>query len=185
MVKLSFESYRCYGDEKLKRPLILKGLKAAWELPIIKRKCKVYEPEDGSLVLHMGELFCRLMKFPEAKDMELPFSALARKYPDRLSKKSVKGFIYADAWCTVYERNEGYIRVEGLRESMRDTFGLKVGPIYDAVYDGLRSLSLRDARFLHLGLTGGEGADSADYRRFCENLVSHYFVLERDRRRLS
>ena len=180
MIKLSFESYRCYGDERLKRPLILKGLKAAWKLPIIKRECKVFELEDGSLVLYMGELFCKQMTFPDAKDMALPFSALATKYPDRLSKKSIKGFIYADAWCTVYERNEGYIRVEGLREAMKDTFGLRLGPIYDAVYDGLRSLSLRDARFLPLGVTGGEGADSADYRRFCENLVAHYFVLSRD-----
>lgn len=181
MIKVSFDSYRCYGEEKLKRPLILKGLKAVWELPIIKRKCKVFELEDGSLVLHMGELFCKQMTFHDAKDMELPFSALAKKYPGRLSKKSVKGFIYADAWCTVYERNEGYIRVEGLREAMQDTFGLRLGPIYDAVYDGLRSLSLRDARFLSLGLTGGEGADSADYRRFCEDLVAHYFVFERDK----
>lgn len=181
MIKVSFDSYRCYGEEKLKRPLILKGRKPVWELPIIKRKCKVFELEDGSLVLHMGELFCKQMTFHDAKDMELPFSALAKKYPGRLSKKSVKGFIYADAWCTVYERNEGYIRVEGLREAMQDTFGLRLGPIYDAVYDGLRSLSLRDARFLSLGLTGGEGADSADYRRFCEDLVAHYFVFERDK----
>lgn len=177
----SLESYHCFGGEKLKRPAYLKGLKHAWELPIIKKKCKVFELEDGSIVLHMGELFCKLMKFPEAEDMTLPFSALARKYPERLIRKSVKGFIYADAWCTIYERNEGYIRITGLREALSDIFGLKLGPIYDAMYNGIRSLSLKDARFLPLGLTGVEGADSADYRRFCEGIVVHYFKEEREK----
>lgn len=88
MIKLSFESYRYYGEEKLKRPLILKGKKAVWELPIIKRKCKVFELEDGSLVLHMGELFCKQMTFPDAKDMKLPFSALAKKYPTACRKRA-------------------------------------------------------------------------------------------------
>lgn len=179
----SLEAYRCHGEEKLKRPACLKGLKPVWSLPIIGKECKVFEPEDGSLVLHMGELFCRLASFPESEDMQLPFSALARKYPERFNRKSVKGFVYADAWCTIYERNEGYIRITGLCEALSDIFGLKLGPIYDAMYDGIRGLSLKDARFLPLGLTGAEGADSAAYRRLCENIVSHYFVLERDKNR--
>ena len=182
-IEITFESYRCYGEEKLSRPACLKGMKHTWELPIVKKKCKVYEMPDGSLVLHMGELFCKLMSFPQQEDISLPFSALARKYPERLNRKSVKGFVYADAWCTVYERNEGYIRITGLREALSDIFRLKLGPIYDSVYDGIRNLSLKDSRFLKLGLTGCEGADSADYRRFCENIVSHYFVLERDKPR--
>ena len=123
------------------------------------------------------------MRFPDTEDMSLPTIALANKYPESFIRKSVKGFVYADAWCTIYARNEGYIRIKGLREALSDIFRLKLGPIYDAVYDGLRSLSLRDARFLHLGLTGSEGADSAAYLRFCETLVGHYFVLERDKDR--
>lgn len=182
-IELTLESYRCHGEEKLKRPACLKGLKPAWKLPIIGKKCKVYELGGGDLLLHMGELFCKQMSFPEAEDMSLPTIALANKYPESFIRKSVKGFVYADAWCTIYARNEGYIRVKGLREALSDIFRLKLGPIYDAVYDGLRTLSLRDARFLHLGLTGSEGADSADYRRFCETLVGHYFVLERDKYR--
>lgn len=181
-ITLTFELYRCYGEEKLKRPACLKGLKPTWELRIIGKPCKVFELPDGDLVLHMGELFCRLASFPESKDMTLPYSALAKKYPERFTKKSVKGFVYADAWCTIYERNEGYIRVSGLRESMYDIFRLKLSPLYDAMYDGMRKLSLSDARFLHLGLTGGEGADSATYRRLCEDIVGHYFLERRDRR---
>ena len=65
--------YRCYGEAKLKRPAVLKGLKAVWELPIIKKHCKVYELTDGAIVLYMGELFCKQMGFPEVEDMTLPF----------------------------------------------------------------------------------------------------------------
>lgn len=180
---LTLEAYRCHGEEKLKRPACLKGLKPAWELPIIGKKCKVFELENGDLMLHMGELFCKQMSFPEAEDMAMPTIALMNKYPEHFIRKNVKGFVYADAWCTIYNRNEGYIRITGLRESLSDIFGLKLGPIYDAMYDGLRRLSLLDARFLVLGLTGGEGADSADYRRLCENIVGHYYVLERDKHR--
>lgn len=180
-IELTLESYRCHGEEKLKRPSCLKGLKPAWVLPIIGKRCKVFELDGGDLLLHMSELFCKLMSFPEAEDMSLPTIALANKYPEHVIRKSVKGFVYADAWCTIYSRNEGYIRIKGLRESLSDIFRLKLGPIYDAVYEGLRNLSLKDVRFLTLGLTGSEGADSADYRRFCETLVGHYFMLERDK----
>lgn len=182
-MNITLLAYRCYGEEKLKKPTCLKGLKPAWEMPIIKKKCQVYELASGSLVLYMGELFCKQMSFPDAEDMTMPFSALARKYPDNLSRKSVKGFIYADAWCNIYERNEGYIYISGLREAMSDVFRLKVGPLYTALYNGIRTLSLCDYRFLKLGMYGCEGADSADYSRLCENIVNHYFILARDLRR--
>lgn len=181
MIKAELIAYRCSGDDKLKRPACLKGLKPVWELPIIGKKCKVFEVEDGTLVLHMGELFCKQASFPEAVDMTLPTSALIAKYPDRLKSRSLKNFIYADAWCTIYERNEGYIRISGLREALSDIFGLKLGPLYTELYSAIRDLSLRDARFLSIGLYGSEGADSAAYLRLCENIVAHYFVIERDK----
>lgn len=181
MIKAELIAYRCSGDDKLKRPACLKGLKPVWELPIIGKKCKVFQMEDGTLVLHMGELFCKQASFPEAVDMTLPTSALIAKYPDRLKSKSVKNFIYADAWCTIYERNEGYIHISGLREALSDIFGLKLGPLYTELYSAIRDLSLRNARFLSIGLYGSEGADSAAYLRLCENIVAHYFVIERDK----
>ena len=176
-IQATLLDYRCCGEDKLKRPEVLKGLKAVWELPIIKKHCKVYELTDGAIVLYMGELFCKQMGFPEVEDMTLPLSALAKKYPELLSKKRVKGFVYADAWCTIYERNEGYIRVEGLREAMSDIFRLKIGPIQDALYRAVRDLSLKDYRFLRLGIYGCEGADSADYRRMCDDIVDHYYIV--------
>ena len=71
----------------------------------------MYELDGVDLLLHMGELFCKLMSFPDTEDMSLPTIALANKYPESFIRKSVKGFVYADAWCTIYARNEGYIRI--------------------------------------------------------------------------
>ena len=34
-IELTLESYRCHGEEKLKRPACLKGLKPVWQLPTI------------------------------------------------------------------------------------------------------------------------------------------------------
>ena len=169
-IKLTIESYRCHGEEKLKRPACLKGLKPAWELPIIGKKCKVYELDGGDLLLHMGELFCKLMSFPDAEDMTLPTSALISKYPDRMSRKSVKGFVYADAWCTIYARNEGYIRIKGLRESLSDIFRLKLGPIYDAVYDGLRSVT-------HASFTSDSRAAKVQTRQTTAASAKHWWGI--------
>ena len=177
-LKLTLTAYRICGEAKLKRPAILKGLKPAWELPVIGKRCKVYELADGRLVLHMGELFCKLMAFPDREDMTLPYSALKAKYPERLNRAGRDRFVYADGWCTIYGRNEGYVLVEGLRENIAIEASLV--SMWDGMYKRMRELSVSDKRFLSLGEEGCEDRDSACYRRMCEDIVCHYFVEYRD-----
>ena len=159
---------------------MLKGLTPQWELKIIGKKAKVYELECGDIVLHMGELFCKPTSFPDREDMQLPASALAAKYG--LNRKGFKSFVYADAWCHWYDLNQGYILVKGLRQCFNDIYGINVGVLQDKLYQQIRALSLKDYRFLKLGLYGCEGADSAAYHRMCADIVNHYFIKARDRK---
>lgn len=173
--------YRTCGDgKKLKKPAILKGMKPVWKLRIIGKEASVYELNDGSIVLFMGELFCKVTSFPEAEDMSMPASALASKYG--FNRKGFKNFVYADAWCHWYDLNQGYILIRNFQNLFRETMCLNTAEITEKLYAQIRQLSLRDARFLHLGLYGCEGIDSASLHNFCTNLVGHYFIKSRDSR---
>ena len=171
-ISMSFIDYRCYGEDKIKKPKILKGLKPIHKIQIIGKDADIYIVDDTRLVLHFRELFCKQATFPDVKDMELPTSALAKKYG--WDRKFGNKFVYPDAWCTIYNRNEGYIQIDNLLSCFKELFGLRIAPIVDKVYKELRGLSLKDARFLTLGIEP-IGADSCDYYRFCTDLIEFFY----------
>lgn len=170
-IRMELVSYRLYGQPKLKKPAILKGLKPVDKIRIIGKHCAVYELENRDVVLHMGELFCKETTFPDKEDMALPASALAAKY--NLNRK-FRGFIYPDAWCRWLNLNEGYILVKGLRDCFRDLFGLKIGPIEDKLFDEMRRLSMTDDGFSPLGIDDDDGAA---YRRVIQDLIYRYRLI--------
>lgn len=172
-IKLELFSYRCYGDDKLKKPNILKGLKPIKSFEFIGKKVNVYYVGNGKLMLHFGTLFSKLASFNDVEDMSMPTSALAAKY--NWNRKIGNRFVYPDAWCTIYNRNEGYIMVYGLMECFRELYGIHLPSIADKVYSCIRELSLKDCRFLNLGATP-IGCDSCDYSRLCTDLVEWMYL---------
>lgn len=175
-IRASLLEYRCYGDNKLKKPKELKGLKPIKSFNLIGKKVDVYSIGNREMVLHFKTLFSKLATFKDAEDMQLPTSALARKY--NFNKGSYKTFIYPDAWCTIYNCNEGYILITGLVECFADLFALHISPIKDKLYEQLRCLSCKDYRFKTLQLTP-IGADSCDYCRLCSDLVDWLYISRR------
>ena len=177
-IEVSLLCYRCFGDNKLPKPKLLKGLKPIKQFELIRKKIDVYDLGNGGLVLYFRTLFSKLASFPDEEDMQLPASALADKY--NLGKKNFKSFVYPDAWCTIYNRNEGYISIKGLSTCLTELYGIHLPSIVDKVYSGIRTLSLKDARFKALGLEP-TSADSADYYRLCEDLVHWLYITERNK----
>lgn len=168
-------AYRCFGDVKIAKPKELKGLKHVKEFAFKGKKVKVFHTVGDNIVLYFGTLFSRIASFPDEADMALPASALAAKY--HFHKSSYKNFVYHDAWCTIYNRNEGYILVKGLLECFRDTFALHVENISAKLYSRLRECSLKDSRFLSLGLDPLD-MESADHARLCDDIV-HWLYIAR------
>lgn len=177
-IRMSLIAYRCFGDGKLKKPSLLKGLKPIKQFELIRKKVDVYDLGNGDLVLYFRTLFSKLASFPDKEDMTLPTSVLAKKY--NFNKGSYKTFIYPDAWCTIYNRNEGYIFVNGLKTCFKELYCLDVARISEKVYSCVRGLSTKDCRFLALGVVP-IGADSADYYRLCEDLVQWLYITERNK----
>lgn len=182
-MKCSLLLYRTYGQPKISKPKILKGLKPLWKEKVMQKPADVYALPDGDFVVYFGNLFSRLMYFPDPKDMSLPTTALMEKYPERFmekGKKSFKGFVYADAWCPILERNEGYVMFEGIREKLKPTRRLFKNPYPPAVAFELEnsffSLSLLDSKFV---LCNGTDTISSAYRRFLEDFVWKVFENER------
>ena len=169
-------AYRCFGDEKIKKPSLLKGLKAVKQFDLIGKKVNVFDLGNGDLVLYFGTLFSKLASFPDEEDMTLPTSALARKY--NFNKGSYKNFIYPDAWCTIYNRNEGYVLVTGLTKCFEETYGIHIPSITDKLYLCLRDISTKDVGFLRLGIEP-IGADSADYYRLCSDIIEWLYKENR------
>lgn len=171
-------AYRCFGDGKIKKPPLLKGLKSVKQFDLIGRKVNVFDLCNGDLVLYFGTLFSKIASFPDKEDMTLPTSVLAKKY--NFNKGSYKTFTYPDAWCTIYNRNDGYILVKGLLACFKELYCLDIASISEKVYSCLRGLSTKDCRFMTLGIVP-TGADSADYYRLCEDLVHWLYITERNK----
>lgn len=180
-IRSQLVSYRCYGEEKLKKPSVLKGLKSIKSFDLIGKKVNVFDIGNGDLVLYFGTLFSKLSTFPDREDMNMPTSALAAKYPEKFNRKSgFNRFVYPDAWCTIYDRNEGYILVSGLMDCFKELCCIDVARIAAYLYSTIRDLSTKDSRFLTLSVIP-TGADSSDYYRFCGDLVDWIYIEERNK----
>ena len=130
-------------------------------------------------MVYFGELFCKYLEVPTAKDAELPTRALQKKYDWYPKKKSKDGFIYADGWCVAFKRNEGYVRFTGLREQFD---GCEydwpfIPAVCEAVYKCLEGLSLTDRRFYWLN---GTCEQSAQYIRVANDIVSFIVRIRKE-----
>lgn len=177
-IEVSLLCYRCFGDDKLPKPKLLKGLKPVKQFDLIGKKVNVFDLGNGDFVLYFGTLFSKLALFPDKEDMALPASVLAKKY--NFNKCNFKSFVYPDAWCMIYNRNDGYILLKGLLSCFKELYCLDVASISEKVYSCIRGLSTKNCRFMTLGIVP-TGADSADYYRLCEDLVHWLYITERNK----
>lgn len=112
--------YRVWGQPKIHKPSILKGISPTITMLFRKRKNKVYIL-DTDVYIYFFDLFSRPHGFPKEEDMALPLSALQKKYPDYFKGVTKKEkFIYADTWATILDRNEGYVKFMGLITAIKE-----------------------------------------------------------------
>ena len=175
-IHVGLVSYKLYGDkDKPKKPKTLKTAKQTWTTKIIGRSASFFEMGD-EIFIKMGELFCRQMSFSEPIDMMLPLSALAKKYPHKFAKiGSHDKFIYSDAWCTIFELNTGWLRIDGLTKVLSyDVCYINYSAIVNKLYSELFAISQTHEKFYHLDEYGSDFY-SAAYYRFCDAVASHYY----------
>ena len=171
-LKCTLLEYRVYGQPKIHKPKCLKWLKPVLKLRCMQKPVDVYESGDGDIVAYFGTLFSKVMAFPNAKDMALPYVALKAKYPERLAdSKGAKGFIYADAWCPILERNEGWVRFENLALAFQPPCTSLYFPrVQWVVFEEFRKLSLLDKGFCDIA--NYDDMCAAEYRRCVDDIVS-------------
>lgn len=111
--KLQFIEYlfRKYGQPKLSKPKELKGVKQAFSVDYIVKKCKcqVFIKDNDIWVKH-GDYFSPSMKVRD-EDMGMPLEVLCKKY---LGKDKSNKFIYPDAWGDIVLKQEAWIKLENL-----------------------------------------------------------------------
>lgn len=170
-MKCSLLEYRVYGQPKIHKPKCLKGLKPVLKLRCMQKPVNVYEMEIGDVVVYYGTLFSRPMSFPDAEDMSMPFEALKAKYPSLLANaKRVKGFCYADAWCPIFERNEGWVRFENLALMFEPPCSSLYFPrVQFELFEEFRKLSLLDKGFCDIA--NYDDMCAAAYRRCMDDIV--------------
>ena len=176
--RISVELLSCslHGENtKIQKPKELRHAKTSWSERIIGRTATFFE-KGGSIYVKMGELFCPLMGFPEPKDMELPLSALAKKYPHKFAKIGSRDkFVYPDAWCSIMELNTGWLRIDGLAKALSyDVCYINYSAIVIKLYGELFQISKSNDSFYMLDEYGSDFY-SAYYYRFCDAIVNHYY----------
>ncbi len=175
MIEPYLHTYRVYGQPKIKKPKELKGLKPKFK--VSQGDCKSAKRDDVYVVgndvwVYFADLFSRYATFPDVGDMTLPTAAIAAKY--NLDRKRFKTFVYADGWCRIFNRNEGYVVFPNLIWEMRRT---RYVPelIYD-VCDAFMRLSETDRGFCRCGMDVLDER-TATYERVISEMV-YKFVKE-------
>ena len=161
-------SYRVYGQPKISKPKELKGIKPAFSRTLNKsrRKCHVFI-KNNDVYVYFFDLFSREMTFPEAEDASLPTSALVRKYPERFTVKIKEKFIYPDGWCSIRERNEGYVKFTNLLLRIEDEDYLP--RLWGKLIEEFSGLSNLNEKFVNI--SKGHGQIWGDYSRFINDMI--------------
>lgn len=110
-LKFEVHSMRFYGQPKLTKPTELRGVRQAFSVDYIRGKCRcpVFIHGKDVWVRH-GDYFSESRRLP-SEDRGKPLGYLARKY---VGERSVKSFIYPDAWGDIVLRNEAWLQVRAL-----------------------------------------------------------------------
>ena len=104
-------SHRFYGEPKLSKPKEIRGIKQAFSVDYIPKKCRcqVFINGDDVWVKH-GDYFSEAMS-PEPHEIGMPLNYFCEKY---MGKNRAKKFIYGDSWGSVILRNEAWIKIDNL-----------------------------------------------------------------------
>ncbi len=111
--KLKFEvySHRFYDEPKLPKPKELKGVKQAFSVAYIPKKCRCQcFIKDNDVWIKHRDYFSKVQK-PEPHELGMPLNYFAEKY---MGKDRPKKFIYDDAWGSIVLRNESWIILHNL-----------------------------------------------------------------------
>lgn len=109
---LSIIQARKYGEPKLNKPKVLKGLKGT-SIDFIPGKCKFqYFKTDEDLYILCRDFFSPIFR-PPVEDVGMPLEAILKKHFN-VNKKS-KSFVYPDTWGSVVLRNEAWLKLENYK----------------------------------------------------------------------
>lgn len=110
-------SHRIYGQAKLNKPVILKGIKQICSISYIgKCKCPVFISENDIYIQHK-DYFSPSLNIP-VEDMGAPLSYIINKYHNK--DRYVKGFVYSDAWGSIVLRQEAWLKFSGILENIKE-----------------------------------------------------------------
>lgn len=134
-------SFRKYGESKLSKPKVLKGIKQSFSVKYLKSKCQVFIKDSNVWIKHR-DYFSPSMLLP-SEDSGTPMEYLIKKY---VGKDRNKKFIYGDAWGDIVLRQEAWLKIENLVNVVKKVFELD---ILDSImrqmekYHGKEEYSLR------------------------------------------
>lgn len=110
-LKLEIYSHRFYDEPKLSKPKELKGIKQAFSVDYILKKCRCQCFIKGNdLWIKHRDYFSEVQQ-PEPHELGMPLNYFAEKY---MGKNRPKKFVYDDAWGSVVLRNESWICLHNL-----------------------------------------------------------------------
>ena len=111
-LKFEIYSHRFYGEPKLKKPKELKGIKQAFSVDYIPKKCRCQcFVKDNDLWVKHKDYFSESIYAKE--DEGTPLSYRSKKYLGKQKGKD-KGFCYSDTWGNIVLRDEAYLKINNL-----------------------------------------------------------------------
>lgn len=161
------ESMRFYGEPKLSKPLVLKGIKQVSSIPFIRNKatCSVFVKDNDVYIKHVDYFSSEYKPTYEESGMKLNY--FTKKF---FGKDRPKKFIYDDAWGSVILRNEAWLKLENLVLDIKNKVFLL--DIKNSILRQMEEFYNLEYTTLHVGTM----------ERFMENVVrelnKHFEVLK-------
>lgn len=163
---LSIISSRKYGEPKLSKPPVLKGIKPV-SIDFIPSKCKFQcYAKDGTAYIFCNDFFSPVF-CPPAEDRGKPLSYIIEKYFG--TTRSFKNFVYPDSWGSVVLRSQAYISISNIFSFI--TVYSKATEQIDAFYNFVRN------EFIKFGYV--IPADDYYWRFFCEKFLEWIKTLKK------
>lgn len=113
-IEFKVYSFRRFGEPRLSKPKELKGIKQAFSIDYIPKKCKcpVFVNAQDVWVKHrdyFSPSYISMQNDPD--DLGKPLSYLVKKY---LDKDMAQKFAYSDAWGDIIARQEAWLVIKNL-----------------------------------------------------------------------
>lgn len=112
-------SYRIYGQPKLQKPSELKGVKQAFSVDFIPKKCQCQCFVKGNdLWIKHRDFFSPIHKPSDPKDYGTPLTYRLEKYFNT-DKSYLDKFMYSDCWGGIVLRNEAWIVFRNVKQCFK------------------------------------------------------------------